>query len=80
MKIWQGTGADELRGYSIAENLLFAVVAETPESELLATEKLFVALGANLPCHKGYLTDVYMACGCFEKAGGAPRTIRTNRR
>lgn len=57
-----------MSGYSIAENLLFAIVAETPDRELLPFEKLFVALNSNRPCHSGYLTDVYMACGCFEKA------------
>ena len=68
MKVWHGNNAIPMNGYSIAENLLFAIVAETPESELLPFEKLFIALNSNRPCHAGYLTDVYMACGCFEKA------------
>lgn len=68
MKIWHGENGIPMNGYSIAENLLFAIVAETPESELLPFEKLFVALNSNRPCHAGYLTDVHMACGCFEKA------------
>ena len=55
-------------GYSIAENLLYAIVSETPETELLPFEKLFVALNSNRACHAGYLTDIYMACGCFDKA------------
>jgi hypothetical protein len=33
-----------MNGYSIAGNLLFALVAETPDRELLPFEKLFVAL------------------------------------
>jgi len=68
MKIWQSENAIPMNGYSIAENLLFAIIAETPESELLPFEKLFVALSSNRRCHVGYLTDVYMACGCFDKA------------
>lgn len=68
MKIWHSDNPIPMDGYSIAENLLFAIVAETPERELLPFEKLFVALNSNRPCHTGYLTDVYMACGCFDKA------------
>lgn len=68
MKIWHGDNPIPMDSYSIAENLLFAIVAETPERELLPFEKLFVALNSNRPCHAGYLTDVYMACGCFDKA------------
>lgn len=68
MKIWHGEKTISMNGYSIAENLLFAIIAETPESELLPFEKLFVALNSGRRCHAGYLTDVYMACGCFEKA------------
>ena len=68
MKIWHGDNPMLMDGYSIAENLLFAIVAETADRELLPFEKLFVALRSNRSCHAGYLTDVYMACGCFDKA------------
>lgn len=68
MKIWNGNTPIPMDGYSIAENLLYAIVAETPESEFLAFEKLFVAINSGRPCHAGYMNDVYMACGCFEKA------------
>ncbi|MBN8457416.1 MAG: hypothetical protein J0M04_06195 [Verrucomicrobia bacterium] len=68
MKIWHANDAISMGAYSIAENLLFAILAQTPESEFLPFEKLFVALNSNRPCHAGYLNDVHMACGCFEKA------------
>jgi hypothetical protein len=68
MKIWHGDNPIPMSGYSIAENLLYAMIAETPENEFLAFEKLFVALNSGRPCHSGYMNDVYMACGCFEKA------------
>ena len=53
---------------SIADSLLYDIVSATPEGELLPFEKLFVALNSKHSCHTGYLTDVYMACGCFDKA------------
>jgi hypothetical protein len=68
MKIWNGENTIPMDGYSIAEKLIFAIVAETPEIEFLPFEKLFVVLNSNRRCHAGYLTDVYIACGCFEKA------------
>jgi len=68
MKVWINQDPVRLERYRMAENLLFAVLAETPERELSPCEKLFVALSSNVPCHAGYLTDVYMSCGCFEKA------------
>jgi len=68
MKIWNSENAIPMDGYSIAENLLFAVVSETPKSELLPFEKLYVALKSNRACHTDSLTDVYMECGCFDKA------------
>jgi hypothetical protein len=68
MKIWQGNNPIPMSGYSIADNLLYAMIAETPESEFAAFEKLFVARNSGRPCHAGYMNDVYMACGCFEKA------------
>jgi hypothetical protein len=53
---------------SIVDSLLYDIVSTTPEGELLPFEKLFVALNSKHSCHAGYLTDVYMACGCFDKA------------
>lgn len=67
MKVWTGWGEAEMSGYSIAPNLLFAILAETPERELLAFEKLYIALNSNLSAHQGYLTEVYKACGCLDK-------------
>jgi hypothetical protein len=67
MKIWNGTNTIDL-DKSIAEDLLFSIIAETPDKELLPFEKLFVALNSGISCHPRILTDVYMACGCFNKA------------
>jgi hypothetical protein len=67
MKVWMGWGATELSGYSIAPHLLFAILAQTPDRELQAFEKLYIALNSNLSAHKGYLTAVYKACGCLDK-------------
>jgi len=54
--------------YSVVGNLLFDVVARTPDRELSPWEKLFVVHSTGLPVHAGYLADVYMACGCFSEA------------
>ena len=54
--------------YSVVKNLLFDIVAQTPNSELSPWEKLFVVRSIGLPVHAGYLADVYMACGCFSEA------------
>ncbi len=54
--------------YSVVSNLLFDIVAQTPNRELSAWEKLFVVRTIGLPVHAGYLADVYMACGCFSEA------------
>jgi hypothetical protein len=67
MKIWNGTNTINLEK-SIAEDLLFSIIAQTPDKELLPFEKLFIALNSNISCHLRSLTDVYMACGCFAKA------------
>lgn len=67
MKVWTGWGATEMNGYSIAPHLLFAILAETPDRELLPFEKLYIALKANISAHQGYLTTVYKACGCLDK-------------
>lgn len=53
---------------SIVDSLLYDIVSTTPEGELQPFEKLFVALNSEHSCHAAYLTDVYMACGCFDKA------------
>ena len=68
MKIWNGANTVILDKYSIAENLLFSIVAETPNRELLPFEKLFIVFNSGILCHAGYLTDIYMDCGCFAKA------------
>lgn len=54
--------------YSVLGNLLFDVVAQTPNQELSPWEKLFIVRSTGLPVHAGYLADVYMACGCFSEA------------
>ena len=68
MKIWQGENPLEMKGYSIARHVLFDILAQTPQSELLPCEKVFVAIKSGVPPHDGYLTDAYMASGCFEQA------------
>ena len=68
MKIWHGENPIEMPGYSIAGHILFDILAQTPQSELLPFEKVFVAIKSGIHSHDGFLTDVYMACGCFEKA------------
>lgn len=67
MKVWTGWDATEMNGYSITPHLLFAIIAETPDRELLPFEKLYVALNSNVSAHQGYLTAVYKACGCLDK-------------
>lgn len=54
--------------YSAVSNLLFDLVAQTPNRELSPWEKLFVVRSVGLPVHAGHLADVYMACGCFSEA------------
>jgi hypothetical protein len=54
--------------YSVVSNLLFDIVAQTPNRELSPCEKLFIVREIGLPVHAGYLADVYMACGCFSEA------------
>jgi hypothetical protein len=54
--------------YSVVSNLLFDIVAQTPNRELSPWEKLFVVRTIGLSVHAGYLADVYMACGCFSEA------------
>ena len=54
--------------YSIISNLLFDIIAQTPNRDLLPLEKLFVVRTIGLPVHAGYLADVYLACGCFAEA------------
>lgn len=58
----------ELSGYSIVENLLFDVTAQTPNAELNPFEKLYVVHAVGVPVHRGYLADVHMQCGCFAEA------------
>lgn len=57
-----------MSGYSIVEGLVYNIIAMTADHELNPFERLFVALRSGSKCHAGYLTDTYMACGCFEKA------------
>ena len=54
--------------YSIVGNLLFDIVAQTPNRELSCFEKLYVITSVGLTVHPGYLADLYMACGCFSHA------------
>lgn len=54
--------------YSVVRNLLFDIVAQTPNSELSPWEKLFVVRSIGLSVHAVYLADVYMTCGCFSEA------------
>lgn len=54
--------------YSVVGNLLFDIVAQTPNRDLSPWEKLFVVRSVGLPVHAGYLADIYMACGCFSEA------------
>jgi len=68
MRIWHADSSTELPGYSIAKSLLFDIVAQTPSRELSPSEKLFIAENAGFPVHTGYLTDVFMSCGCFAEA------------
>jgi hypothetical protein len=64
-----GGGWDlRIPNYQIVKNLLFDVVAMTPDRELSPSEKLFVAKTVDGPLHAGYLSDVYRACGCFHEA------------
>lgn len=79
MKVWMGWGPAEMTGYSIAPNLLFAILAETPDRELLPFEKLCVALNSNVSAHQGYLTAVYKACGCLDKLEEITGIRRTSR-
>ena len=62
-----GWGAAELQGYSIRKHLLFAVLAETADSELLPAEKLYIAHHAGITPHQSYLAEVYKRCGCFDE-------------
>lgn len=68
MKIWHGEKEVAMPGYSIVEGLVYNIIAMTPDHELNPFERLYVALGSEQRCHEGYLTDTFMACGCFEKA------------
>ena len=54
--------------YSIIRGLLFEIVAMTKEWELYPWEKIFVIRTIGLPVHAGWLTNVYMECGCFSEA------------
>lgn len=54
--------------YSVVENLVFDIVAQTPNRELSPWEKLFVVRSNESPVHAGYLAGIYMACGCFSEA------------
>lgn len=54
--------------YPIVEHLLFDLVAQTPERELSAPEKIFVLKSSKSnDLHRGYLADVYLACGASLK-------------
>lgn len=68
MKIWHGENEVAMPGYSIVEGLIYDIIAMTSDHELNPFERLYVALRSEQKCHAGYLTDTYMACGCFEKA------------
>ena len=57
-----------LPDYSIVSNLVFEVVAQTPDRELSPWERIFVVLSTGLPVHAGHLADLYLACGCFSEA------------
>ena len=68
MILWDGENTIPMPGYSIVEGLLINAVANTPESQLLPFEKLYIALNSNHSLSAVHLTPVYVACGCFEKA------------
>lgn len=54
--------------HSIASNLLYDIITSTKADELIPFERLYVAENAGLKTHKGWHNDLYMKCGCFEKA------------
>lgn len=54
--------------YSVVSNLLFDIVAQTPNRELSPWEKLFVVRSIGVSVHAGYLADIYLSCGCFREA------------
>jgi hypothetical protein len=58
----------ELEDYSIVKNLIFDVLAETPNAELSPFEKLYVVHAVGFEVHQGYLADAHMQCGCFAEA------------
>lgn len=68
MKLWHGDSPVEMTGYSITRHVLFDILAQTSQVELSPFEKVFVAIRSGVPPHDGYLTDAYMACGCFDQA------------
>jgi len=68
MSIPPNCGDSGFSEYSLVQGLLFCVVALTPARELSPWEQLFVVQTLGLPVHRGYLADVYMACGCFAEA------------
>jgi hypothetical protein len=80
MKIWQAENEISMPGYSIVEGLVYNIIAMTPDHELNPFERLYVALGSGRACHAGYLTDTYMACGCFEKAQEYYESTRHHRK
>lgn len=68
LQLYGGGWDHRIPDYQIVKNLLFDVVAMTPDRELSPWEKLFVARTVDGPVHLGYLSDVYRACGCFDEA------------
>jgi len=54
--------------HSIASDLLFSVVAETKADELTVFERLYIAENAGVVSHGGWHADLYIKCGCLEKA------------
>lgn len=68
LRLYGGGWDLRIPNYQIVKNLLFDVVAMTPDRELSPWEKLYVARTVDGPLHAGYLSDVYRACGCFDEA------------
>jgi hypothetical protein len=79
LRLYGGGPGYCIPNYSIVDNLLFDLVAQTPNRELLPCEKLFFVDAIGRGAHPGYYADVLMECGCFAEArrhyAGHPRKL-----
>ena len=50
------------------ENLLFQILTDVGSSELSDFERLFVTENCERRKHEGWLSDLFLACGCFSEA------------